>query len=435
MDQVGVVRLFIDWGFTRLKLWIYDGEQTLLDSQSIYTSALASSPAFYVGSDIDQICMVITKALHSCSPAEIIHIYTSSQMHALAGSLNGHSDFVSTWNDLPCQKSTSDSVLIIEGIPVLNSMPINKVIHNDLSLLLSSSFSSSDQTSLNTITSFSSPISLLLHRIFKIPVPCSRSWWQSTCLPAEYLGLDNYEQVCYLSESPVYIRASSARRLWGINSSIIIYPEVGDLQASTYSSICQCQVMLNLGTGSQVILPSLAGSEAIPYYRFYNLQQPAIPTISHIPCGRLLADYVAARNSSFSALRYAMGQLTSDQVLFNSDRIKKTLLCFPGFSFHDCNYHQFPSTSLTELCSLNPDAFLSLWVIQYYRIIEHFLMPLLGPHERIIVNIVGDLGGLADGFSDLLAPLLPSNFQLSRKPSVTLPTSLMLYHLDSMSTS
>ncbi len=431
MDQSAVIRLFIDWGFTRLKLWICDGEGTLLCEQSTYTATLAKRPAFYDSRDLDQVCMIIGRALHSCLPAKIIHVYTSSQMHALAGSLNGHSDFVSTWNDLPIQPATADSVLVKDGIPVLNSMPVNKVIHDDQALLLSSSSCSRSQESLNAITSLSSPIGLLLHRIFQVPVPCSRSWWQSTCLPSDYLALGSLDQTCYLSESPLYIQPSYARRLLGIDSLIVIYPEVGDLQALTYSSVRQCQVMLNLGTGSQVILPSLSVSEAMPYFRYYIHALPAIPTLSHVPCGRLLADYVTAKNISFSILRQAMDELTPAHLVSNCQRISKTLLCFSGFSFHDCNYHQHPTTTLSELASLNPDVFLSLWVFQYYRIIDHFLLPLLGTTDFVTINIVGDLGGLADSFSALLFALLPPQFQLCRLAALTLPCSLLQFHVDS----
>lgn len=432
MDQVGVIRLFIDWGFTRLKLWIYDGEGTLLDAQSIYTSALASSPAFYKGSNLAQICKIITKALHSCAPAKIIHVYTSSQMHALAGVVNGNADFVSTWNDLPNQLPASDFVPVSDGIPVLNSMPANKVIHHNGYLLLDSSFCSNEQKSLHEITSFSSPISLLLHRIFKIPIPCSRSWWQSTCLPADYLGLETTDQICYLTDSPLVIKSSSVIRSLGIDSSIVIFPEVGDLQASTYSSLRKCQVMLNLGTGSQVIMPSLARSKDIPYFRYYNSELPSIPTLSHVPCGRLLSDYVSAKNISFLILRQAMDELTPKQIVTNYHQAKMTILSFPGFSSHDGSYHQLPTTSLVKLANLDPDVFLSLWVYQYYRIIDIFLSPSLDASEHITISIVGDLGGLADGFSTLLVALLPPHFQLSRQASLTLPTSLLQFHFDSL---
>lgn len=433
MGQTSLIRLFIDWGFTRLKLWIYDGEGKLLSEQSIYTKTLAKQPAFYFDSDLDRICTIIKKALYSCPLTKSIHVYTSSQMHALAGSLNGHADFVSTWNDLPNQTYGVDSVPVSDGIPVLNSMPVNKIRKHNKTLKLSSLICSNVQASLREITSLSSPINLVLQRIFQIPVPCSRSWWQSTCLPRNYLSIENYGQTCYLSESPVIIQSRYVHKLLGIDSSIIIYPEVGDLQAATYSSVHQCQVLLNLGTGSQVIMPSLPASKTLPYFRYYNKKTTPIPTLSHVPCGRLLADYVKARNISFKTLGKAMKELTSDPPDAIHQNKNKSLLCYPGFSSQDCNYHQQPTTTLMEIASLRPDDFLRLWVFQYFHIIEHFLLPFAGQSETITIRIIGELGGLADGFSGLLVDLLPPRFQLCKLPSQTLPCSLLRFHDDSMS--
>lgn len=428
MDKSSLVRLFLDWGYTRLKVWIYDGDEVLRYEHSTFTSDLAKDPSFYSSEDISRVCEVIRTALFACQPARSICIYTSSQMHALAGTLYPGSDFISTWNDLPRNPSTSSPVAVHDGIPVLSSMPSNKISLVRDSYFLNSSYYSRTTGKIRSITSLSSPFALVLQRIFDSSIPCSRSWWQSTCLKADHPLIGAESSGCYGSETPVHIPSSYTLAVLGIDSSVSIYPEVGDLQASTYGSICESDVLLNLGTGSQIIFPSLSVSRALPYFRYYAGNQKPVPTISHIPCGRLLANYATAKAVSFSALRETMNQLRPLDLLALDQRLEHTLLCFPGFSFHDFSYHQQPTTSVERLVMLSAHEFLSIWVLQYYRILRNYLVDCPMRRESIVLDIVGDLGGLVDGFASLLARMLPTEFQLRRRASVTLPQSLARFH-------
>lgn len=428
MDESSLVRLFIDWGYTRLKVWIYDSDNVLLYEQSTFTSNLAVDPSFYSSDDISRVCEVIRKALRACLPARRVCIFTSSQMHALAGTLLPKWDFISTWNDLPTSSSTSCHVDIRDGIPVLASMPINKISHDRDSYFLNSFSYSRMIDRVGSFTSLSSPLALVLHRIFHRAIPCSRSWWQSTCLAVDHSLIGGEAGGCYVSETPLNIPSAHTLEVLGIDLAISIYPEVGDLQASTYSSICESDVLLNLGTGSQIIFPSLSVSKTLPYFRCYTEKQKPIPTISHIPCGRLLADYVTAKAISFSTLVESINELEPSDLLGLDKHLNQTLLCFPGFSFHDYSYHQQPTANMAELVNLSAQDFLSVWVLQYYRILCKYLANNQRQPECIAVDIVGDLGGLADGFVSLLARMLPAEYRLRRRASVTLPESLLRFH-------
>lgn len=428
MDELNLVRLFIDWGYTRLKVWIYDSGGVLLYEQSTFTSNLAVDPSFYSSDDIARICEVIRTALRACLPATKICIYTSSQMHALAGTLFPQWDFISTWNDLPASSFMSCDVDIRGGIPVLASMPINKIKRGQDNYLLSSYNFHRIIGGIGSIASLSSPLALVLHRIFHLAIPCSQSWWQSSCLAVDHPLIDGEAGVCYVSETPINIPSAHMLEVLSIDTDVIIFPEVGDLQASTFRSTCGSDVLLNLGTGSQVIFPSLSVSKALPYFRYYTEKENSIPTISHIPCGRVLTDYVNAKAISFPTLIESINELRPSDLLRQDEGQDQTLLCFPGFSFHDYSYHQQPTTSIAELVSLSSQDLLSNWVIQYYRILCNYLVTRKRQSEDISVDIVGDLGGLADGLVSLLARMLPAEYTLHRRSSMTLPQSLLLYH-------
>lgn len=428
MDQSGIIQLFIDWGFSRLKLWLHGGDGRLLYEESIYTSSLAQNSSYYNTQDIEQVKNVLRRALSYCLTASSIEIYSSSQMHALAGTLKKDGDFVSTWNDLPAQSLSGDIVDVSDGIPLLTSMPVYKVIYNSSTRFLSSSHRSLFENKPDEITTLSSPVCLLLASILKLPIPCSRSWWQSTCLSSNELGRIDENPLCYIDESPLELPKSHVHTILGVSVSILIFPEAGDLQASTFSDINECDVLINLGTGSQIILPTQTVCKSLPYYRFYNSRNTAIPTISHIPCGRLLAEYARRRNITFSVLQQAINALTPKELLNICESHKNSLLCFPGFSFHDYAYHQRPKVSANELTELAPIVLMSLWIYQYYRIIIQYTKSDIFAGSNIIIGVVGSLGGFGNPFTSLLVDLLPMRSQFVRRADHPLPHSLLQLH-------
>lgn len=427
MDSSGLVRLFLDWGYTRLKIWIYNREDTLCYEQSVYTSDLTDDPSFYTLEDISRVSDVIRSALLVCPKSAAISIYTSSQMHALAGTLYPNSDFISTWHDLPGNPPSPSPITVQEGIPVLSSMPSNKIRQINNSYFLDSSYFDHKTGAEQRIASLSSPFSLVFQRIFGARVPCSRTWWQSTCLRDDHPLISFESSGGYISETPVSITSDRTSSLLEIDTAVTIYPEVGDLQASTYDSICDTDVLLNLGTGSQLVFPCLSVSHDLPYFRYYSANR-ILPTISHIPCGRLLADYAATKSIPFSILKKTLHQLKPSDLLSLNYQLKHPLLCFPGFSSNDFRYHQNSKTSIKRVAALTNEVFLSAWVMQYYRILHKYVVNNHARSQVLLLSVVGDLGGLAEELSSLLASLLPAHFHLRRSASADLPRSLMRFH-------
>lgn len=430
MDQTGIVRLFMDWGFTRLKLWLCNSKNDLLHEESFYTASLTADPSFYGDNEVDKVCDVLNRLLSAWASANVIEIYTSSQMHALAGTFKQGGDFVSTWNDHPTVYSSERTVEVRAGIPLLNSMPENKVLYRSTVPLLSSTHHAKYNDGLDEISFISSPICLLLHRLFKVSIPCSYSWWQSTCLSSDQLVSRDGVPICFISERAVQIPEIHSRALLDSDVSVVVYPEVGDLQASTYGAIGEYQILINLGTGSQVIFPCLSVSEQLPYYRFYNSRYPTIPAISHIPCGRLLAEYAQRRQLSFSALQVALEALRATEILSICYGSHSTLLSFPGFSFEDFAYHQEPTTTLDEIAGLAPNVLLSLWIYQYYHIICKYISGNASVLDNCTVGVFGSLGGIGHGFASLLAELLPQGFEVVNRAAYPLPSSLFKLHQD-----
>jgi len=428
MDSTGIVRLFLDWGFTRLKLWLYNSKGDLLYEESIYTSTLAANPSFYDDNEVAKVCDLLCKLLCNWATADVIEIYTSSQMHALAGSFKQGGDFVSTWNDLPALDFSSVAVEVCAGIPLLNSMPVNKVLYRSSVPFLSSTHYSNYNAELGEVSYLTSPICLLLHRLFKVSIPCSYSWWQSTCLSSDQLIACDGQPICIISESAVQIPDGHSRAILNGAATIIIYPEVGDLQASTYNAIGEHHILINLGTGSQVIFPTLSVSVELPYFRFFSPAHPSVPTISHIPCGRLLSEYAGRRQLSFSALYLALEALSPTEILSLCRRCDSSLLYFPGFSSQDFSYHHEPTTTLDKISTLAPNVLLSLWIYQYYMIICQYISSNSSDPQHITVGVVGSLGGIGHIFATILNDLLPQGFEVICRASYPLPNSLLQLH-------
>ena len=100
MDQLKKEFLIVDWGFTRFKLWLLDNKKNILKKKFIYTKQISCQPEFYQESDLSQIAIAIKDFINDqISNNEIIYIYSSCQMHGIAGLFKGNVPFFSTWNE------------------------------------------------------------------------------------------------------------------------------------------------------------------------------------------------------------------------------------------------------------------------------------------------------------------------------------------------
>ena len=270
---------------------------------------------------------------------------------------------------------------------------------------------------------FASPVCLLFTEFFKTKLPCSLSWWQSSCLPTDILSISD-DRGSYLSEQPLYLSPTTLNSFHPKLNSILYFPEIGDLQASTYASCSKHDIIINLGTGSQVIVSKPELCLSYTYYRFWPLNNIRYPVISHIPCGRLLQRYIELNNLQFSDLFDALTSLSSQRVLQIADSFPQSLLFFPGYCFFADTYIHSAYNSIEQISSLDIDVLLSLWIYQYRQIIMSLLGHNFTSVGSLSIVVTGSLGGLSVLFINLLQQIMPSSFFVSYEET-ELPQSLM----------
>ena len=423
MAKIDCLNLVIDWGFTRFKLWLYDSNHLLISQSSINTADISSTNKFYRQDDLTKLVDCIFSFISGIKYRFHLNIYSSSQMHCFGAYSSQLGSFLSTWNDPSCSASTIKNSIHFNGIPCLSSMPFFKV--NASNLNFSSTYSSCLDISQRFIefTSVASPVCLLFTEMLGMKLPCSNSWWQSSCLPSTLLEIST-SFGSYLSEEPLVISENSLPSIVPNLISLTFFPEVGDLQASTYASFSHHDILVNIGTGSQVIVANPQLPITIPYFRYWPFSDFKHPVISHIPCGRLLQDYVNSNNYSFSDIQHALNTLNSSTIIQNISRNSQSLLYFPGFcSFHGA-YLNWPENELRDIVNLEIDVFLSLWIYQYCRVIQILLDVNFNSSHKCSIAVTGALGGLSKRFASLLEELLPSSFTVTTE-DIELPHSLM----------
>jgi hypothetical protein len=389
----------------------------IIDQFSCQTNRVVANPAFYNHESLGIVRDQIQRFIWNLPRANCTRFYLSSQMHCLAGALEEGQQFLSTWNDLPLTKPEENPVIANHGIPLLHSMPINKLILESEKVYFSSTcLKTSSSRNSAEIAYFSSPLSLLMSPMSGAKIPCSLSWWQSSCISTELLSR-SLNGTTYISELPLHLQDDELDPALGLLGEIFFYPEAGDLQASTASAIQGHDVVINLGTGSQIVFRHPVESSPIPFYRFWpNISDP-LPTISHLPCGRLLAAYAEARGMEINQLLACFNQLRPDFAVEKASRFPSSLLFFPGYCFQAHRYLQCPPVSLEQLAELEPEALLSLWLFQYASIICDFFRESNNVPRQLSIGVTGSLGGMAKRFVELLNDLLPVQYAVAQNGS------------------
>jgi hypothetical protein len=215
----------------------------------------------------------------------------------------------------------------------------------------------------------------------------------------------------YLSEAPLRLSQDACPNKFKIPGDFMIYPEVGDLQASTIITVKNHDIVINLGTGSQIIFSGQTQYLQIPFYRYWPSINNPLPTISHIPCGRLLASYCDVVNLSFEKLHSYLANLSVDTIRVTVESQDISLLFFPGYCYIKNQYLQDPPATLEQLSKLDPETLLSIWIGQYSRIIKYYCGNKFACGKtKIKVAITGGLGGMSQNFALLLSQILPSEY-------------------------
>jgi hypothetical protein len=402
---VDTITLCIDWGFTRLKVWVLDQNLSLIKDYSYYNAEVVANPVFYDDEAISSVRSILKACLQEWAGYSQ-SIYLSSQMHCLSGIMANDKSFLSTWNDHPKRDISIAKVHALNGIPLLHSMPVHKLVVSPrlIGIATEGSIQSSDYSGL--LASLSSPLTLVLSALFESPLPCSPSWWQSTCISNKYYS-QSLSSSTFLADLPLQISGGSSKYLLSSSSRVLVYPEVGDLQASSFAALQDSDIVINLGTGSQVIFSPKLSSTLYPFYRSWPVPHPACTAISHIPCGRLLSSYAAAKGFNLLELLDFLRHLNTSTLRHLVSVNSGSILFFPGYCAYANSYYHLPRVSIEDLILLEPDALLSLWIHQYYSVVCNALGQYRFAGERkASIAVTGALGGFAPYLITLLAEML-----------------------------
>ena len=106
--DTGIVRIVIDWGFSRFKLYAYDSANCLILEESHSIVDIVADPTFYDSISLEIIRGIVINFIWQFSASSAIHIFLSSQMHALAGILENGFKFIPS---LPAYVSGNEIVI------------------------------------------------------------------------------------------------------------------------------------------------------------------------------------------------------------------------------------------------------------------------------------------------------------------------------------
>lgn len=400
--DTGIVRIVIDWGFSRFKLYAYDSANCLILEESHSIVDIVADPTFYDSISLEIIRGIVINFIWQFSASSAIHIFLSSQMHALAGILENGFKFISTWNDLSVDVAEESFVDVFEGVPLLHSMPIYKVKSSEGKSYASTHFlSQAFPSAPHQLVSLGSPLAMILEDLFGLSIPCSMAWWQSTCLSPELLG-SRSSGFSFLSDTPVKLSKCLSKNLFHDTCDIFVYPELGDLQATASRSVNSNPITINLGTGSQVIFRDVQICKDWPFYRFWPHYENPLLTISHIPCGRLLSAYCEINDLPINCLLDTLEQIQSIDIVSVAKSNLVSLLYFPGYCSVEFNYIQNPIVTLHQISKLDSSVLLCLWIYQYISLIKKVLPSIGSYKEKVSVGVTGDLGGMAHCFCQIL---------------------------------
>ena len=413
MDKFLGNLICIDWGFTHLKLFAFDKDKNILEKELLKTSEIVSNNKFYSDTDLSKVKIIISNFLKKHSNPEGLKLYTCSQMHGIAGVLFSGESFFSTWNDMPLRKTNYSEINAVDGIPLLSSMPSKKIRLRNNKLYLESYGSKQIYKKKSIeISKLSSPLSIILFKIFGKKMPCSNSWWQSTTI--NKVDKNIKENIINIIERPLTIKDFLlGKRLY---KKVIIYPEQGDLQASVYGSIDEADIIINTGTGSQLIFPKKLSSTKIKYFRFFP-KKGNIPVLSHIPCGRIFDLFSESKNLGLKVL---IKNLSQNRKKANKDEIhslSKSLLFFPGYCTKEQKYKNIHINlkGLISLISFND--LIHYWLDQYVKTIN--LNFSKESNDPIKLHILGDLGGIVSLSIPIIEKKLGNRYQITHhNPSI-----------------
>ena len=405
--------LVLDWGYTRLKLWALNHYKEITSYESFNTVDISKNPIFYDSNDLSEVGNKIKIFISKNIDTEKkIHFLFSTQMHGISGEFKNGNIFFSSWNDLPVKK---DDILPYakNGIPKLHSMPVNKIKKKKESYYLLTNHTKENFHFYDCeIKTLNSPFELIFKKFFNIEIDISTYLIASTCITSKKV-------VSLFNKRSVKKQENSFLNSAKINANF--YPEIGDLQASTYSALKNSEIVINLGTGSQILFKKRNEFNSNFFRLFPNYGK--IYTISHIPCGRLLNDYCIIKKYKFNKIIESLKTLDKNKFFKILKSNNRNLLFFPGFDAYSLSYLNEPLISIENISKLKINELIVLWLFQYLHIINQIYDP-KKINSEILITITGSLGGITKPAINLLNQLFPNKYYFNLS-EFTLPNSLI----------
>ena len=427
MDQRKIIEyVVIDWGFTWLKLWLLNEEKIIIKNSSYETKSLTNTRIFYDACGLEKTFKLIKNFFRNCSDKAIIKVFYSCQMHGISGLLKNNEPFFSTWNDMPLRTEKNNEVNSNLGIPLISSMPNEKLIqHNNRYFLKTKISSVKYSREESEVSRLYDPFELIFKYFMNYKLKTSEFFWQASCLNDKDIAKINERKKTNQNLDLLMIKKENIiSKLINGKQEIINYPCLGDLQASTYSAISNHDIVINFGTGSQVIFSKKY--EHIPiinkYYRIYPIFG-SLPALSHIPCGRLISEYCKIRCINFSDIKDSVKNLRYERYIEIIRISKIDLLFFPGFDANRLKYTNNPPTSIEYLSQYKPDQVISNWINQYILIIN-YIVNQSSNLNKINISIVGNLGGITNECIQLMNQITPSHVEINHS-KYSLPLSII----------
>ena len=410
--------IVIDWGFTRLKFWSIDHMGKIINEKNILIKDINQNPEFYNFEKLRNVANEILSFIR-CTTKEKnkeIYILSSCQMHCISGIFSDNTPFLSSWNDMPII-TNKPKIKTINGQPTLPSMPLNKIIKiNGSSYLKTESTINLLQKQEIKIKCFLTPIQLIFNYFFNFNLPPSIPFWESTCLPKNLISKNNNFFDADLLNYPLHNKKILSK------NKLKIFPEIGDLQASTYNALINSDMVINWGTGSQIIFKKSFKSIEIDYYRNFPLLGKVF-VISHIPCGRLFSDYCKNKNINFEDLKESFNSYKVKNFKRKLSNIKRNILYFPGYDAFKLKYISVPEINISQIENYSIDQLITLWLFQYINLIN-YIFPKNKNIKKVNISICGELGGISIKAIKILEEICSSNFTFTLKKN-SLPKSIL----------
>lgn len=336
------MKLLLDLGASRIKCYLVD-QKTVIQSASVASPSMCNHGTvkgqFIVPESLYR--TTILKLLNSLYSAEVDSVYVCSEMHGFL-----IDDYYISWKDTRAKfsKEQADNFYKITGMTLRPGMAYATLEHENIT---------------------NRQIGTLVDSFLDKPAEFVNISLASSLGFVDKHTQQYSDQLLRNRISPVTTDIKQQIGTVTVKSkSLPVYGGIGDLQSALLGTgLTQDDLVLNLGTGSQVV----GTTESVDNYEIRPMPDGSyVKVITHIPCGRALN--IVADKFGVDKFWQEWNNLTGDQVL-NSDPTQANLSFFENaWQYSDSSgYIRFREhQSFQDLVA----SIAHSWLRQYVDVIE-----------------------------------------------------------------